>query len=936
MAREPGLGKVVRSPTDRLIPRARVPLDQGRPRSVLDTKVSAPVPAVPVLARPRLFHALTDATERRVTVLNASAGAGKTMLLASWSAWSTGQRVAWVSCDRNDNEPKVFWACVVQALRRVCGRDSERLAQLVGHDDLANPQFAERLLDALAPLDDPVVLVLDQAHEISDWRLLAGLEILLRHAPPTLRLVLAGRGFPALSLARLRVAGELADIGPAELACTPAETRDLFALFGLDLTPGQVAGLLERTGGWLAGLRLAALWWQAQPPHRRDPTGFTGDEPIVADYLSDEVVGSRSSQLRRFLLRTSVVERVTGELADVLTGAGDGQKTLDVLERENALVAPVGRQRTWYHYSPLLREFLTDQISREIPDEIADLHRKAAGWLARRGFLVDTARSAAATGDWRLAGTFLAGDGARAFANGEGAALEPLLAGIPVDVVGANPELAAVCATARLAADDPDGAEAFLPVVAGGADTCAGASPGAADSSAALVEAADGLTREIKVTELRLHQGCVRGRIDRTVSSRAHQFLAGGGGAGLPSHRRNGLAGLAYWLGMAELWSGHPSTARMVLTRAVPLLAENGYHLWERRAQAWLVLLDAVDGRLERAERAIREERTEPRSAVVRFLDDVAQVVVDVERDRLDQAWTLLTGITPPPLDDVGAAGHVGSADPPLHELLGLLRARILIHQGDLAAARAEIATVKDEATRLRTLVKRLAALLEVEIALQEGDLAQGRASLSAVTAPVGGAEPTAVPAAVRVADGRLHLAEGDPTAALEKVTPCLSGPGDGCRLVDAVAALLVAATAQRRLGTQASATGYLEQALALARDDGLVRVFLDAGRGVRALLTVVIPPEGPHASFRSALLHRFDVQPTASWKSPEQTVRLTASERAVLHYLPSHLTNEEIAQDLCLSVNTVKSHLRTLYRKLGVGCRREAIARALQLELLR
>jgi LuxR family maltose regulon positive regulatory protein len=232
--------------------------------------------------------------------------------------------------------------------------------------------------------------------------------------------------------------------------------------------------------------------------------------------------------------------------------------------------------------------------------------------------------------------------------------------------------------------------------------------------------------------------------------------------------------------------------------------------------------------------------------------------------------------------------------------------------------------------------VKRIAALLEVEIAVQEGDLAQGRASLSAVTAPVGGAEPPAVPAAVRVADGRLHLAEGDPTAALEKVTPCLSGPGDGCRLVDAVAALLVAATAQRRLGTQASATGYLEQALALARDDGLVRVFLDAGRGVRALLTVVIPPEGPHASFRSALLHRFDVQPTASWKSPEQTVRLTASERAVLHYLPSHLTNEEIAQDLCLSVNTVKSHLRTLYRKLGVGCRREAIARALQLELLR
>ncbi|MEQ7006259.1 LuxR C-terminal-related transcriptional regulator [Actinopolymorpha sp. B17G11] len=913
------------------------------------------MPAVPVLPRPRLFHALTDATERRVTVLNASAGAGKTMLLASWSAWSTGQRVAWVSCDRNDNEPKVFWACVVEALRRVCGRGSESLGQLAGHDDLADPQFAERLLDTLAPLDDPVVLVLDQAHEITDWRLLAGLEILLRHAPPTLRLVLSGRGFPALSLARLRVAGELADIGPAELACTPAETRDLFALFGLDLAPPQIAGLLERTGGWMAGLRLATLWWQAQPPQRRDPAGFTGDEPLVADYLSDEVVGSRSSQLRRFLLRTCVVDRVTGELADVLTGGSDGQKTLDVLERENALVVPVGRQRTWYHYSPLLREFLTDRIGREMPDEIAGLHRLAAGWLSRRGFLVDAARNAAAAGDWRLAGTLLAGDGDRASANGEGAALEPLLAGIPADEIAANPELAAVCATARLNAGDPDGAEAFLsvssgPVVSGpdgsGPDRSGPDGSGMADggttthdlsSSTAPAEAVDGLAREVKVTELRLHQGCLRGRVDATVMTRAHQLLDDMGGAGLRSHHRNGLAGLAYWLGIAELWNGHLSAARTSLARAVPLLAENGFGRWERRAHAWLALLDAVDGRLERAERAIRGERSEPPSDPVRLLYDMAQVVIDVERDRLDQAWNLLATIAVPPGEDAAdAAGDAGSADPPLWELYGLLRARILIHQGDLGAARAEIATAKDDAVRLRTQVKRYATLLEIDIALQEGNPVQGRAILSAATDPrrVGGSDST--PAAVRVADGRLHLASGDPAAALDAVTPCLSGTSAETRLVDTVAALLVAATAQRRLGTQASATGYLEQALALGRDDGLVRVFLDAGRGVRALLTVVIPPEGPHASFRSALLHRFDVQPTATWKSPDQTVRLTASERAVLHYLPSHLTNEEIAQDLCLSVNTVKSHLRTLYRKLGVGSRREAIARALQLELLR
>jgi LuxR family maltose regulon positive regulatory protein len=338
-----------------------------------------------------------------------------------------------------------------------------------------------------------------------------------------------------------------------------------------------------------------------------------------------------------------------------------------------------------------------------------------------------------------------------------------------------------------------------------------------------------------------------------------------------------------------------------------------------------------------------------------------AQALVDIERDRLDQAWTRLSSLQARP-----GAGGGSAAEPPLAELLGLLRARVLTHQGDLTAAKAELAGALDSATRLRPHVEHLASLLSVDITLHEGNGVAGRdgaaASQDASTAgatggasavasstgspmpseagrtdvPVAPDGPTPVFAADAVAAGRLHLAAGDPAAALEAVTPCLTAATAETRLLDTVAALLVAATAHRRLGTQASATGYLERALTLARDDELIRVFLDAGRGVRALLTVAIPPQGPHAGFRSSLLHRFDVQPAATWRSPDQLTRLTASERAVLRYLPSHLTNEEIAQDLCLSVNTVKSHLRTLYRKLGVTCRREAIARALQLELLR
>ena len=367
---------------------------------------------------------------------------------------------------------------------------------------------------------------------------------------------------------------------------------------------------------------------------------------------------------------------------------------------------------------------------------------------------------------------------------------------------------------------------------------------------------------------------------------------------------------------------------------------------------------------------------------------DLAQVQIDVERDRLDQAWSVLESVRTRMSGTTGTSGLAAGppAEPPLAELVGLFRARVLIHRGDLAAAKAELSSAKDSASKLRPHVEHGAALLGVDIALHENGSAQSRDGAALIAVPGAGAprpgspyeQPARWPATAQrlatarrrslarrpatvrplpststapprrpatrgskiaadtVAEGRVHLAQGDPAAALDAVTPCLSGATVETRLLDTVGALLVAATAHRRLGTQAAAAGFLERALTLARDEGLIHVFLEAGRGVRALLTVMIPPQGPHAGFRSALLHRFDVQPAATLKSSDQLTRLTASERAVLRYLPSHLTNEEIAQDLCLSVNTVKSHLRTLYRKLGVTCRREAIARALQLELLR
>jgi LuxR family transcriptional regulator, maltose regulon positive regulatory protein len=1049
MARDPEAGEAASPPSDRLIPRPRTPVEERRAAGVLDTKVSMPTPAIPVLPRPRLFELLLAATDHRVTVLNASAGAGKTILLASWLAWTNSPRAAWVTFDRADNEPKLFWSYVVEAFRRATvGREGDVFGRL-STDDLAHERFPQQFLDAVGRIDEPVVLVIDQAHEITDWRLLAGLDAVLRHAPASLRVVLSGRGVPQIGSARLRVAGDLVDIGSAELACSPDEARELFRLYDLDVAHDVVGGLLARTGGWMAGLRLAALWWRAQSPEDRDVAAFTGEEQVVAEYLQDEVIAPLSAAERALLLHTCVVDRVTGALADALTGGVDGQETLEVLERENALVTQSGAGGTWYRYGPLLREFLTHRLHQDMTDEVPLLRRRAALWYADQGMPVEAARNAVAARDWTLAARLLAGEGPRSFANGTGADLEELLADIPADEIAARADLAEVYARARLTAGDPDGAEAHIRTVERDFEA-AGSDP---DQDRHL--------RLLAAAELRLHQACLRGEVPETLVVEAHRLLDEIRETGTGAHGRRGTATLAYWIGISELWRGRVVAARAAFERAMSQLAGAGFDVWERRARGWSALLNAVDGRLgvaerglagtrsavgpaagpvsgpatgpipgghgrlERPDQPVVTDRSASRARVglarppsdvpaaggagraddVRLMHDLAQVQIDVERDRLDQAWTVLESLRAEPSGTSATSGGTGlaagpPAEPPLVELVGLFRARVLTHRGDLAAAAAELASARDASNRLRSHVEKGAALLGVDIALHENGSVSANGSTSGngsasgngsgtgngtgagngprtgtgsttrtaaapgaatgstaahgaaagrlarlgtdpVRGHVGDAAPKVAGGAPRVAaeavaEGRVLLAKGDPTGALDAVAPCLAEATTETRLLDTVGALLVTATAHRRLGTQAAAAEALERALTLARDEGLIRVFLDAGRGVRALLTVMIPPQGPHAGFRNSLLHRFDVQPAAAHRPSDQLTRLTASERAVLRYLPSHLTNDEIAQDLCLSVNTVKSHLRTLYRKLGVTCRREAIARALQLELLR
>ncbi|MGH3124168.1 MAG: hypothetical protein ACRDND_24540, partial [Streptosporangiaceae bacterium] len=330
-----------------------------------------------VVSRPRLFGRL--AAQARVSVVSAPPGSGKTVLLRSWigEAGLAGH-AAWVDAGRNVPDPQRFWLSVVSALRAT-GPGSELVRAVSAAPDLDGWALVERLLDDLAPLEKRLWLVVDDVHELDLDQALRQFELLLMRAPPGLRFVLATRHDVRLGLHRLRLEGELAEIRAGDLRFSPAEAAELFAAAGVELPGPAVAVLHERTEGWAAGLRLAALAVAEHPDPEGFAAGFSGTERTVAEYLLAEVLERQGEQVRRLLLRTSILERVNGELANLLTGDEGAERVLQDLEAANAFVTSLDEARSWFRYHQLFAGLLRLELRRTAPGEIAGLHQAAAG-----------------------------------------------------------------------------------------------------------------------------------------------------------------------------------------------------------------------------------------------------------------------------------------------------------------------------------------------------------------------------------------------------------------------------------------------------------------------------------------------------------------------------------------------------------------------------
>jgi LuxR family transcriptional regulator, maltose regulon positive regulatory protein len=870
-----------------------------------DHKFRVPAAGPDVVHRDRLTALIERATERLVTVVTAPPGAGKTIACAGWAAArGRSRRIAWLSLDEGDREPARFWACVSAAL---AAGGTEMIVPLGQPCPETRDNVPDDLVNTVRKLSGSVTLVMDDVHLLADSDVLPGLALLLHHAPAALRLILCGRSVPGLHLAKMRLNGHLSEVQGSDLACTAQEAAAYFDALGLAADPARREALMRETEGWMAGSRMAALI--AARDGDLNVEGIAAD-PIVADYMRDEVLDRQPPEVRQFVRRTSIASRLTAGFAHWLTREPGAARILDHLDRENSFVSRDSQGR--YRYHPFLRQVLLDELRSEMPAEVPVLFSRAARWAAGHGDVIEAVRCVAEGAEWEAVSDVLTGAGLAGALPDRAGELEAALGRLPAER-RTEPAVAAALAMVRLCRGDPESAEAYLGMAAMTLDGSA--------SDRLVIELWLAMLRVIRQPD----DGCIA--LCWAIAEKARAS------AGRQSeHQALGLLWLA--LGTALLCRWEVTDAASALTSAHHQLTAAGTHSLAMRAHGWLALSAALGGDLAAAAQlSSRLRHTVPCDPAAACLAKIAAAQLAVERDDLLLAAQLLDEADP-------AAVCPLPGEPDIAVQLALARARTALAEGDTERASDLARLAREKYEKVGPVL----CALETEAALRAGDLRLAAGTLEPQDSAEALDQRRERPdkAAARA---RLLLAGGDPAAALRLALTVAHENQDGASgypratVRDRVTALLTAVVAARRTGSDEAAGKLLEEALVVAEPHEMYRPFLDWGGTVHSAIALLILPSSPAAGFASRVHERFVCQPSSraagSPAAGNETPALTASELAVLRLLRSYMSNQDIADTLFLSVNTVKTHLRSVYSKLGVSSRREAVERGVRLQIL-
>ncbi|MFD2685962.1 LuxR C-terminal-related transcriptional regulator [Streptomyces phyllanthi] len=876
----------------------------------LRTRFALPTRPATFLRRQRLVQHLDQALRTPLTLVNGAAGAGKTLLAADWAAdrrSRAGQSVAWLTVETGGRRPGVFWAYVLQALR-ACGALASGAVASGGPADAT--RVDRRLLAALAAelnaRDRPVVVVLDEYDRVTAPEIAEQLEFVLHHAGRGMRLVLVTRTEPLLPLHRYRAAGELTEIRAAELAFTPEEAAALLELHGLSLPVPAARTLVDRTRGWAAGLRLCALAALESADPEVYLKEFEADRSTVADFLLAEVLKRQPEETQDLLLRVSILDRFCPSLANALTGRTDAEPLLVELHRANAFVEDLGH--AWYRLHPLFGEILRAHLRVRLPGLEPELHRRAARWLRRSGSLPETLAHGAAAGDWGFTAGALVDDLAigQLFTGLRTDDLAQLFSGMSPEDTGPATDL--VRAAGALSRCDLERGLAHLHQAEESLNTDV---PAVSDAAAARLSCA-----LLEALAARLTGSPARAERAAELAEGLRQEVP----AHLLDRHPELLALLLTHLGSTRLWAGRFEDARAALSAVAGTPGGAATVLPREEAIGYLALIDYLNGWPGRAERkalaAVSEaERFSLPEPCGSGLGRLVLAAVAVDRDELRRAQALL--------DEADRLGP-GTRDPVTAAGRAVATARLLLVRGEARAA-VEAA----DPGVFAAVVSPWAASHEALVA-SAAHLAEGRPERAAETLrAVSGDQP-----ACAVEAARLQLAAGHAGAAVDLLDGVRAGGRTGPAV--SVRAALVRAQAAERAGDTATARRLVEQALLDARRERLRRPFLDARPWIRPLLATA-PLHELAAGWLMTPGPPGRGQPPATGERPSPLVaaELSGRERDVLERLARMMSTEEIAGDLHVSVNTVKTHLKSVYRKLAVSRRNDAVRRARDLRLL-
>lgn len=884
----------------------------------------ATIPDLPggVVDRPRLFRMLNDNLRHPVVTVTGPAGWGKTQLLASWvRSPYCAMPAAWLSVDRSDTDPQVFWPAVMAAVSRIRGPVPE----------------VDRTFDSVAPVaeallgvEDSLVIVLDDVHLLQGSPVGAGLAGLVRMLPPQVRVVLSGQYLPELPLAKLRVERRVGVITGRELAFTVDETAEMLAESG-HVVPAPVAQQLQdRTEGWSAGLRLAVLSLLDGLAPDELLSQFGGDHVEVADYLMSEVLSRLPENVEDFLLRTSICDRINGELAGELTGRDDAAELLRSMALRNVFTTSDGPRQTWFRYHTMLSELLRSRLPSLGPAAVEDLHLRASAWFEAHDMPIEAFDHAARAQRWDRARDLLMSQWLRMYLDGKLVSIAELVDRLPAGVA-ADPDVRQVRAAVGLALGDghlSPGEEAL----SGAGFAAYDGDPGDPGDPGDLRRAAPERT-DLTIPELVVDLERARLAGDLHAVVRAAQRLVAHADAS--AHRDAAIASdlraLAFQhLGITEYWAGRRDDAEAHLREALAEATGSGREYVQLGCLSHLVLVLTVQNRLTEGMRAT----------------DAALALVSARGWEITGAaaevWHALGWVAYLRGDLDLAEKHLAGATLAVRRQDAAVVATVLLVRGLTASLRGrkrEALALLDEARRAMSRVRDHYVFddyvvgEQARLRLAVGDAAGARRVLERHPAVPDG------PIHLSVASAELLVHEGDlagAVALLERATKAGQG------LIDQhLQALVLLALLHDRAGDGWKAVATLCSAVALAAPEGYVQPFVQFGRPVERLLRTAAPHAAAHRDFVERLLGQHE----ALWSAtdaprppgPGESLAepLTERELEVLRALNSDASLADLSDSLYISVNTLKAHLRNLYRKLEVGGRHQAVAKAKALGLV-